>query len=375
MENFTEFKMKSLINDKEIAKFLLESIDYHKVLKQSDITLESKNVSNFKREFYQRYKKRKVKFDKENRKKLLKKINKSVSLDLKAYTDKIKEYLYLEKEKNFRRIHKNLEYLIKKIGKEKILLAYKHSHIDNFVKNTGASIDHKTVLIRRKDYDNLKEDCLLRNMMGNEEMLLAKIDHGWPFWFIDTGYTNFLDGKKKIWHRLVRNNLHHSKAFEAPVDRLGNFESFPIQWRESGEKILVIEPGGFSARTYKIEIDQWKKSIESELRKYTDKPIIFREKFNKKVRSNLYKELLNDDYYCVVNINSNAAIEAIWAGVPTITLHTHITNSVSRNKISDINNLYKPHLSNWLCMLSYSQFTYEELINGTAIRLFRKYHA
>jgi hypothetical protein len=152
------------------------------------------------------------------------------------------------------------------------------------------------------------------------------------------------------------------------------FTEFPKVWRTSGETILIIEPGPFSAAIFHIDIPQWKKTVESELRKYTDKPIKFRPKIDKKNRKSLYQELLNEDYYCVININSNAATESVWAGVPIITLDKHITNSISRSKISDINNLARPHLANWLCMLSYSQFTYEELIDGTASTIIKNYH-
>ncbi len=88
----------------------------------------------------------------------------------------------------------------------------------------------------------------------------------------------------------------------------------------------------------------------------------------------MYKELCDNDYYCVVSINSNAATESIWAGIPVITLDTHISNPVSRNKLSDIDNLYKGSLSQWLSMVSYSQFTYNELIDGTAVNIVRNYH-
>jgi hypothetical protein len=101
---------------------------------------------------------------------------------------------------------------------------------------------------------------------------------------------------------------------------------------------------------------------------------VFREKYNKKIRTSLYNHLCDEDYYCVININSNAAVEAIWAGIPAITLATHITNPVSGNAISQINNLPRPHLANWLCMLSYSQFTYEELTNGVATRIIKRYY-
>jgi hypothetical protein len=213
----------------------------------------------------------------------------------------------------------------------------------------------------------------MRNTVNNESVLVNKIKNQTPFWFIDSGYTNFLETNKK-WHRLVRNHIHSSGNFTPPVDRLGNFKEFPQQWRDSGDIILVIEPGSFSASIFGVNVKEWKYYIESELRRYTDKKIIFREKEPKKTRRPLYKELKNDDYYCVVNINSNAATEAIWNGIPVITLDRHITNSVSRHQLSDINNLYKPNLANWLCSLSYSQFTYDELMNGTAVKLIKMYN-
>jgi hypothetical protein len=109
-------------------------------------------------------------------------------------------------------------------------------------------------------------------------------------------------------------------------------------------------------------------------RKYTDKKIIFREKKPKKSRAPLYKHLCYEDYFCVISINSNAATESIWAGIPVITLDKHISNPVSRNKLSDINNLYRGSLSNWLSTLSYSQFTYDEIVNGKALEIIKQYH-
>jgi hypothetical protein len=158
------------------------------------------------------------------------------------------------------------------------------------------------------------------------------------------------------------------------VDRLEIFKTFPRQWKTDGDKILVIEPGEFAASIFHIDIKTWKYGVEQELRQHTDKKIVFREKSPKKKRSPLYQHLLDEDYCCVISINSNAATESIWAGVPVITLDRHITNPVSKNKISDINNLYRGPLANWLALLSYSQFTYEELVDGTAVNIVKKYH-
>ena len=358
--------MKLLLENKEIGQFLSSLVDHKSACEEIEYTeentaemipwiLERKDNEKFRDKVYTR-------------------INQAVKKDTEIYYDKIKDLI--KTRTKFYNLHltKNLDQIINKLGEDNVFEAYRKSLETDFVKGVGLSLNSDAQFIRRKNYTNYSEDCLFRNMDGNEEMLLTKMNNNLPFWFIDTGYTNFLNGKRKDWHRLTRNNLHHYKTFEAPVDRLGIFEKFPQQWRHSGEKILVIEPGPFSAKTFNVDIAQWKNSVEVELRKYTDKPIVFREKYNKKVRTNLYKHLCDEDYYCVININSNAAVEAIWAGIPVITLGTHITNSVSKNQLSDINNLYRPHLSTWLCMLSYCQFTYEELINGTAAEIAKKYY-
>jgi len=364
--------MKLLLNDKEIANFLfvLVGIDTKPIKKirfgigHVDSAIEYVCREKNKRSFNINKKRDKFKA----------KIRRSVEKDLGAWMKAVSNEIKVQREKKFKYLHKNLEYFINKLGEENILDAYLKFDQKNFIKGTGLHIDPAGKLMRRINFSDAKENCLLRNTVGNEKILVEKIDNRYPFWFIDSGYTNFVESSKR-WHRLVPNHLHYGKFFDAPVDRLGNFSQFPKQWRLGGDKILIIEPGNFAADIFHVDIKQWRYDVEKELSQYTDKKIVFREKTPKKVRSPLYKHLLNEDYYCVVSINSNAATESIWAGVPAITLDTHITNPVTRNKLSDINNLLRPNLAQWLCMLSYSQFTYEELLDGTAVGIVKKYHA
>lgn len=359
--------MKLIINDKELIFFLASLIDYTKYYKGVP---EQNTHTNEAIEWSLERKAKLHKF----RDKIKEKINSGIRQDAEIYVDSIKSVIDQKRIENFNLIKNKLEYILEKLGEETVIAQYRNSNFPGFCKSPGLMIDSSATLIRRQRYQNTDEDCIIRNTVGNENALTVKIDNQYPFWFIDSGYTNFLGSTKK-WHRLVRNHLHFNNAFEAPVDRLGMFESFPKQWRSSGDKILVIEPGPFAASIFHVDIAQWKYQVEQELRQYTDKKIIFREKVSKKKRAPLYKHLLEEDYYCVVNINSNAATEAIWAGIPVITLDKHISNPVSRNKLSDINNLYRGSLSNWLAILSYNQFTYEELINGSALKMVKLYNA
>ena len=381
--------MKLLINNKELAHFLCSLINHFEIARgmvKYDRSESWNQLKNIKREIRQHRRwLRKMRNSGEAEQveaanhakwswgKWPGKFEKILYRELSTYVGKIWELMDHRQAKYFQLIHNNMDQIVSALGEQRVLSLYKRSKFKYFVKSTGDTIDSSAKYIRRQNFTNYSEDCLIRNTTGNERLLTEKIDSKYPFWFIDSGYTNFLETKKK-WHRLVRNHIHHDQMFEAPVDRLANFTSFPKPWRESGEKILIIEPGPFAASIFHVDLKTWKYDVERELKKYTDKKIVFREKAEKKIRTSLMEELNNEDYYCVVNINSNAATEAIWSGIPVITLDRHITTPVSRSKLSDINNLARPHLARWLCALSYSQFTGEELYNGTAIKIARKYH-
>jgi len=359
--------MKLLLNDKEIAHFLLSKVDYKKIISDRGLDIHFYYTNKFKANLNFKM------LESKNRERLKSKIEKNVKQDAENYLLNATRTLAEVKEEYFEFFHKNIEDFIERLGEERIFRVYKKSKYKNFVKGTGIHLAKKTSFIRRKDFSSYTNDCLIRNTVGNEDLLIQKIDNNYPFWFIDSGYTNFLETNKK-WHRLVRNHLHYGEYFDAPVDRLGIFKQFPMKWRQDGEYILIIEPGPFAAGIFHVDLKTWKYKIQEELRKYTDKPIRFREKVPKDERTSLFDDLCNDDYYCIVNINSNAATEAIWAGIPAITLDRHITNPVTKNNISDINNLYKGDLAKWLCMLSYSQFTKQELMNGTAKKIIDEYH-
>jgi hypothetical protein len=362
--------MKLLLNDKEIAYFLLSQIDKTKSCK--DVVIGQEGISAAIHYVLEEQAKRKFNLDK-MREKFKAKLHRGVEKDLRDYVRKVKDQLERSRDQNYKLVVSNVKYFIEKLGEDAIIESYKKSNSKNFVKSFGEALDPSAELIRRHRFTNYSEDCLIRNTVGNEELLISKIDNNYPFWFIDSGYTNFLEPNKK-WHRVVRNHLHSNKLFEAPVDRLDSFKKFPQPWRTGGDQILIIEPGPFAANIFHVDLKTWKYDVEKELRKYTDKKIVFREKINKKTRTNLYQHLLDEDYHCLVNINSNAATESIWAGVPVITLDKHISNPVSVNSLSQINNLATPHLAKWLCALSYSQFTFDEVVNGTALKLFKKYH-
>jgi len=273
-------------------------------------------------------------------------------------------------------------------GKRLLLNQYLESTTNTHMKKLSAGIFENSKFRNPDTYSHSEQDCLIRNILNNEELLHNKITNNFPLWFVDSGYTNFVrDSESKEWHRLCRNDIHTDLPKHIfPMDRLLRMVldnrnrldgfRFPRHWRTGGDTILIIPPSEYICAVYGLDQEKWTKQQEKELKKLTDKKIIVRTKDGtRKTRTSLYNDLLNDQsVYCVVGYSSNALTEAVWAGVPIITLGKHITNPVSRNSLDKINNLYRDDVSQWLCYLSYSQFTNEELLDGTAKKIMEIWH-
>ena len=308
-------------------------------------------------------------------------IQKCVRKDIERWVEHVK-FLKNKFQTLSHMIEDNLPIMAKKVGQGDRDLGHKlifqsvmRSPSTSFAKTLGPQLLPKADKIFPNEYEDA-DDVFIRNIIHNEDILEDRIKNDKPFWFVDSGYTNFIHGGNKRFHRLVRNDLHHTSGQEFPADRLGQLDIFPQPWRKGGDKILVIEPSKYICQMYGIDIHKWRKEVKETLAKHTGMEVISRVKTGtKKTRGNLAVDLMEDEsIYCVVHYNSNAGTEAIWAGVPVITLGKHITSSVSRNRLEDINDLYRGPLGNWLCEVSYNQFTFGELIDGTAVEIWEKYH-
>ena len=221
------------------------------------------------------------------------------------------------------------------------------------------------------------QSVLIRNIIYNEALLQDRRQRALPFWFVDTGYTNFLTGKK-TWHRLVANDLHLTPDLGRPwpADRLSLLPSMPRPWRVNDGAILVVENSEYHYQQQGTTLEAWREFVRQKLKGNTDRDIVFRSKnLDRKTRDNLYEHLCKKDYYCVVTDASAAAIEAVWAGIPIITLGQHISVPVARKGLHKINSLYRGPIGDWLCALTYSQWTLAEMQSGLAVKMIRRYHA
>jgi hypothetical protein len=300
-------------------------------------------------------------------------LNGLIRQDVQEY----KDIIVAEYKKKYRPLVRWLAENFKNIDVERDYVLYKYinSNAKHFVKTIGQQLTDQPVWILPGDPIPDDQTVVLRNIINNESVLKDRLKHHLPFWFIDSGYTNFITNKK-LWHRLVKNHVHHAPTMGYfPADRLDLLPNMPAPWRDDGQSILVIENSEYHYQMFGTTLSAWREQVKAELEKYTTRTITFRPKeLSRKTRDNLYDILKNSNYYCVVTDASAAAIEAVWAGIPIITLGHHISAPVARVNLSEINNLYRGPIGDWLCALSYSQFTEKEMYNGTALKLIKKYH-
>lgn len=262
----------------------------------------------------------------------------------------------------------------------KLMEAINKTNTNTLVEKTACTLaDTITVGSRLEAYSPVQVS-IVRNILNNEDYLKDKLTRRNSFYFIDSGYTNFLvaDGNKR-WHRLVKNNIHLVPDLNQvwPTDRLELLESFPRRWHRKGSRILIVDSSDSHHRVFNSSRSEWRKTISRKVESATNKEVYFKSKdLDRKTRVSVW-DMLQDDptsWYCVITDSSAAAVEAVWMGIPVITLKPHVTTPIARDSIEHINNLNYCNIGNWLCALTYSQFTYNEMVNGFAAKTLKKYY-
>ena len=118
----------------------------------------------------------------------------------------------------------------------------------------------------------------------------------------------------------------------------------PIKKWQKGEQVYIVAPSqnGLDFYGIKKSVDEWIAEVETEVKKYTNRPIKIRKKGNKKSRgSRGFCDSL-DNIYCVISLHTMAVTEALREGVPVISLVPGVLKDYSVDNISKINDLYYP---------------------------------
>jgi hypothetical protein len=198
------------------------------------------------------------------------------------------------------------------------------------------------------------------------------IDSGRTLYYIDNGY--FGNWDRKNYFRIIKDNVHDVRPVIAR-DR-SRLDPCHVVLKDfaPGRKILIAPPSTKSFSMWAIDQDQWIADTVAEIKRYTDRPIEIRMKRtrNERMAENTMEEALADDVHCLVTYNSVAAVEAVMLGKPAICLGPNAASVVSSTDLSQVENLKYPtedEREAWLRHLSYSQFTFTEMSDGTAWKI------
>lgn len=246
-------------------------------------------------------------------------------------------------------------------------------YINLFAKGCGAStVDSDTF-----NFEESTDPIVLRGIL-KKKIMKRCLKEGRTFYYMDTGYfgnekTSTNPNGWKYWHRIVKNDLQHTKIIDRPDDRFKHFYKKFQSWKKSGSKILIAKPDEKPCKFYGISLNHWVEETVNTLKQYTDRPIVVRERAPQRIdriTTNTLQEALDDDVFALVTFNSVAAVESIFHGIPAFTLApANAASPVSLQDLSKINEPYYPDrdkLYAWGCHLAYGQFHISELRTGKA---------
>lgn len=206
---------------------------------------------------------------------------------------------------------------------------------------------------------------------------------GQDYYFVETGYLgNYPSANnrtgRKIYHRIVKNDMQHRKIMQVPSDRWDALVQWNPAleyrgWRQPGSKILVVVPSEKPFQFYGEDREAWIDQVRTTLTQHTDREIVWREKATRGERTNntIY-DALDDDIWALVTYNSIATVEAVSSGIPAFGLAPTAADPVCSQDLTQIENPYRPNESlvqAWLHSIAYSQFTLDEILTGQAWRL------
>lgn len=252
-------------------------------------------------------------------------------------------------------------------------------YINAFAKSCGSEPYNSDLFDYYYDVVVDNRPIVLRGILKHKIMKQCWED-GKTFYYMDSGYlgnnkSSYNLGGTKMWHRIVKNDLQHSIIIPRPDDRLRRL-GITLADRRPGNKIIVAAPDEKPCKFYGIDQQQWVEDTVAEIKKYTDREVVVRNRAPKRidrVATDPLSKVLQDDVHALVTFNSIAAVESILSGVPAFTLApTHAAAPVANQDLSKIDDPYwadKDKRYAWACHLAYAQYHVSELKNGAAFRM------
>lgn len=189
---------------------------------------------------------------------------------------------------------------------------------------------------------------------------------GWDRGYARRHYATWLPRARNIeesFYRWTLNAYQMRTIRDVPSDRWDAL-SIPLQpWNKNGHHVVLAVPSA----TYLVsheDMDNWIERTVAEIRQYTDRPIIVRDK-----ESNIPLQKDIKGAHCLVTHGSIAAVESVVMGCPVFVHRDSAAFMVGHTDLSAIEHPVYPERRPWCNSLAYCQWNETELIDGTLFRM------
>lgn len=202
--------------------------------------------------------------------------------------------------------------------------------------------------------------------------------------YIDLGYWERTKGGKLYgYHKVSVNNRHPTAYYETrqrPGDRFKQLGVDIKPWNKTGTHILVAGMGSKAADVEGFKPSQWEEAAVREIRRFTDRPIMYRPKPSwrhcTKIEDTIYSwdqplEAALENCFAVVSHHSNVCVDAIMAGIPVFCWHG-VAAKMGLQELRRIENpIYPDGRYEWACNIAYTQWRPDEMRTGEVWRFLR----
>jgi hypothetical protein len=205
---------------------------------------------------------------------------------------------------------------------------------------------------------------VLRGLLPTFRQAVAE---GRSWVYIDNAYFRRSGSDMQGYFRVTRNALQHDGSGSAKPDRWRRLGLEIKPWRKDGSHILICPPDAIYGRLWGLDVDRWLGSTTAMLKTATDRPIEVRRRDSLR-KAKPFREALRDSW-AVVTHQSNAAVEALLAGIPVFCTGACAAAGMGRSDPAMIEDPLLPDdRERWAAVLAANQWTVSEMADGTCWR-------
>lgn len=196
----------------------------------------------------------------------------------------------------------------------------------------------------------------------NVEEWRRVVRSGEEFFFVDNAYT---DATRQTHFRVTRNMLQHTGEGASDGKRFTALGIDIKPWRTAGDHIVVCPQSELFMSMVVGHRGDWARHIAGTLANLSRRPQLIRMWSRDKghAAATLAKDLTGA--HALVTWSSAAAVTAVLAGVPVVTLGQCAAGRMS-GSLANLEQLPTPDRKNWISVLADNQFTLLEISSGYA---------